>query len=97
MARTPGSKNKPKDGVTATKISRKMGIDAKIKAATKKVEDLKAKLEKAEKDLKDLEDEKVAAADKIKAAEVAVNSGIPSDKLEELINNYKAEQTNEQA
>lgn len=91
MARTPGSKNKPKDGA-AVKTTRKKSLDTKIKEANKKIEDLKAKLEAAEKDLKDLEDQKATEEEQNKAAEVAKKSGIPADKLEELINNYKAEQ-----
>ena len=91
MARTPGSKNKPKDGA-AVKTTRKQSLDAKIKAATKKVEDLKAKLEAAEKDLKDLEDQKAAEADKIKLKEMVEASGITSEQFEAMMNKAKAEQ-----
>lgn len=91
MARTPGSKNKPKDGA-AVKTTRKRSLDAKIKEANKKVEDLKAKLEAAEKDLKDLEDQKVKEADKIKLKEMVEASGITSEQFEEMMNKAKAEQ-----
>lgn len=91
MARTPGSKNKPKDGA-AVKTTRKKSLDTKIKEANKKVEDLKAKLEAAEKDLKDLEDQKVKEADKIKLKEMVEASGITSEQFEEMMNKAKAEQ-----
>ena len=91
MARTPGSKNKPKDGA-AVKTTRKRSLDAKIKEANKKVEDLKAKLEAAEKDLKDLEDQKVKEADKVKLKEMVEASGITSEQFEEMMNKAKAEQ-----
>lgn len=92
MARTPGSKNKLKDGA-AVKTTRKKSLDTKIKEANKKVEDLKAKLEAAEKDLKDLEDQKVKEADKIKLKEMVEASGITSEQFEEMMNKAKAEQT----
>ena len=91
MARTPGSKNKLKDGA-AVKTTRKKSLDTKIKEANKKVEDLKAKLEAAEKDLKDLEDQKVKEADKIKLKEMVEASGITSEQFEEMMNKAKAEQ-----
>lgn len=91
MARTPGSKNKPKDGA-AVKTTRKKSLDTKIKEATKKIEDLKAKLEAAEKDLKDLEDQKEAEADKIKLKEMVEASGITSEQFEAMMNKAKAEQ-----
>lgn len=91
MARTPGSKNKPKDGA-AVKTTRKKSLDTKIKEANKKIEDLKAKLEAAEKDLKDLEDQKETEADKIKLKEMVEASGITSEQFEEMMNKAKAEQ-----
>ena len=91
MARTPGSKNKLKDGA-AVKTTRKKSLDTKIKEANKKVEDLKAKLEAAEKDLKDLEDQKVKEADKIKLKEMVEASGITSEQFEEMMNKAKSEQ-----
>ena len=91
MARTPGSKNKLKDGA-AVKTTRKKSLDTKIKEANKKVEDLKEKLEAAEKDLKDLEDQKVKEADKIKLKEMVEASGITSEQFEEMMNKAKAEQ-----
>lgn len=91
MARTPGSKNKPKDGA-AVKTTRKKSLDTKIKEANKKIEDLKAKLEAAEKDLKDLEDQKEAEADKIKLKEMVEASGITSEQFEAMMNKAKAEQ-----
>lgn len=91
MARTPGSKNKPKDGA-AVKTTRKKSLDTKIKEANKKIEDLKAKLEAAEKELKDLEDQKEKEADKIKLKEMVEASGITSEQFEEMMNKAKTEQ-----
>ena len=84
MARTPGSKNKPKDGA-AVKTTRKKSLDTKIKEANKKVEDLKAKLEAAEKDLKDLEDQKVKEADKAEMHKITNSLNISLDEFKEKL------------
>lgn len=84
MARTPGSKNKPKDGATV-KTTRKKSLDTKIKEANKKIEDLKAKLEAAEKDLKDLEDEKETAAEKAEMHKITDSLNISLDEFKEKL------------
>ena len=84
MARTPGSKNKPKDGTTV-KATRKKSLDTKIKEATKKVEDLKAKLEAAEKDLQDLEKEKETEAEKAAMHKITDSLNISLDEFKEKL------------
>lgn len=84
MARTPGSKNKPKDGTTV-KATRKKSLDTKIKEATKKVEDLKAKLEAAEKDLQDLEKEKETEAEKAEMHKITDSLNISLDEFKEKL------------
>ena len=84
MARTPGSKNKPKDGTTV-KATRKKSLDTKIKEATKKIEDLKAKLEAAEKELQDLEKEKETEAEKAEMHKITDSLNISLDEFKEKL------------